>query len=73
MRETICPSVNTASQTQGVVALYLREVPDDVQFEAEIEATRAGESMEALVLDAVRHEVDRRRAERGEPPVEWSE
>jgi hypothetical protein len=56
-----------------VVALYLREVPDDVQFEAELEATRTGESVEALVLTAVRHEVDRRRAERREPPVEWAE
>jgi hypothetical protein len=56
-----------------VVALYLRAVPDDVQFEAELEATQAGESVEALVLAAVRHEVDRRRAERGEPPVDWTE
>lgn len=56
-----------------MVALYLRDVPDDVQFEAELESTRTGESVEALVLTAVRHEVDRRRAERGEPPIEWAE
>jgi hypothetical protein len=61
------------SETQRVVALYLREVPDDVQFEAELEASRTGESVEALVLAAVRHELDRRRVERGEPPVEWAE
>jgi plasmid stability protein len=57
-------------ETAEVVALYVRDVPDDLHTEVKVEAARAGQSLKAFVLDALDREVKRRQAERGEdrPP-----
>jgi plasmid stability protein len=58
--------VNTMGETQEVVALYVRDVPDELHTAVKVEAAIAGKSMRQLVLDALEHEVDRLKAERGE-------
>jgi predicted HicB family RNase H-like nuclease len=49
-----------------VVALYVRDVPDELHTAVKVEAAMAGVSMRQLVLDALEREVARRKAERGE-------
>jgi plasmid stability protein len=48
--------------------LSIRDFPDDLQRQARIEAIEAGESLKDLVIEAVRREVERRRAERPDRP-----
>lgn len=59
-------TVNTSEHTQEVVALYVRDVPDELHTAVKVEAAIAGVSMRQLVLDALEREVARRKAERGE-------
>jgi predicted HicB family RNase H-like nuclease len=58
--------VNANEHTHGVVALYVRDVPDELHTAVKVEAAMAGVSMRQLVLDALEREVARRKAERGE-------
>jgi predicted HicB family RNase H-like nuclease len=58
--------VNANEHTQRVVALYVRDVPDELHTAVKVEAAMAGVSMRRLVLDALEREVARRKAERGE-------
>jgi len=59
-------TVNTTEHDGGMVALYVRDVPDELHTAVKVEAALAGESMRQLVLDALEREVARRKAERGE-------
>jgi hypothetical protein len=59
-------TVNTTEHDGGMVALYVRDVPDELHTAVKVEAAMAGESMRQLVLDALEREVARRKAERGE-------
>jgi hypothetical protein len=60
------PVVNYVGETAEVVALYVRDVPEDLHTDVKVEAARAGQSLKAFVLDALKREVERRQAERGE-------
>jgi hypothetical protein len=47
-----------------VALLHVRNIPDDLQRAARIEAIEADISLREFVIEALRHEIERRQAER---------
>jgi hypothetical protein len=49
----------------GVSVLHVRNFPDELHHEANVEAALDRTSLRELVIEAVRREIERRRHERG--------
>jgi plasmid stability protein len=62
--------VNAVGKTPRVAILYIRDVPDDLHRRLRVAAAQRDESMRALVLRAVEHELDRLEADQSDEPTE---
>jgi hypothetical protein len=57
-------STTATTRNMGVSVLHVRNFPDDLHHEANVEAALDRTSLRELVIEAVRRELDRRRHER---------